>query len=95
MLGGPYAFTRNPMYVGELLMWLGWTLMLNSGTVAIGSATMAGAMTLVVRREERRLNATFGDEYRQYADRVSRWLPTSNSRCAFVRPARLKPVPDS
>ena len=58
VLGGPYAFTRNPMYVGELLMWLGWTVMLNSGTVAIGSATMAGAMTLVVRREERRLNAT-------------------------------------
>jgi protein-S-isoprenylcysteine O-methyltransferase Ste14 len=95
VLGGPYAFTRNPMYVGELLMWLGWTLMLKSGTVAVGSATMAGAMTLVVRREERRLNATFGDEYRQYADRVSRWLPTSNSRCAFIRPARLKPVPDS
>lgn len=91
VFGGPYALTRNPMYVGELLMWLGWMVFFKSRAVAIGSAAMAGAMALVVRREERRLLAIFGDEYRQYADRVSRWVPTLDSR-AFARPARLNPV---
>lgn len=76
VLGGPYAFIRNPMYLGELIMWLGWTLLLESGTVAVSSAAMAGAMVLVVRREERRLTAAFGEEYRRYMARVPRWLPS-------------------
>src|SRR3989442_1687900 len=33
---GPYAFTRNPMYIGALTLWLGWTLFYGSIPAGIG-----------------------------------------------------------
>lgn len=33
---GPYAFTRNPMYVAELALWFGWALLYGSVAVLIG-----------------------------------------------------------
>lgn len=36
LMRGPYRFTRNPMYVAELGLWLGWTIFFGSPAVLIG-----------------------------------------------------------
>jgi len=74
LASGPYACTRNPMYVGELALWLGWGLWFGSPLVALGAALLFAAMTRAIRREERDLGARFADSYPQYLDAVPRWL---------------------
>jgi protein-S-isoprenylcysteine O-methyltransferase Ste14 len=72
---GPYAFTRNPMYVAELALWFGWALFYGSVAVLIGFLVLWMGMNFrVIPREERALEARFGDIYHQYRDRVPRWL---------------------
>lgn len=72
---GPYRYTRNPMYVGLTLIYLGVT-------AAFGALWMA-AMLLpalvimrygVIAREERYMEAKFGDAYRDYKASVRRWF---------------------
>ena len=74
LLRGPYRFTRNPMYVAELALWLGWSVFFGSAPVALGFALLFVAMSWVVPREERALEARFGATYRDYLRRVPRWL---------------------
>jgi protein-S-isoprenylcysteine O-methyltransferase Ste14 len=76
---GPYAWTRNPMYVGELLLWAGWAVWLGSPVTLLGGALLWPAMTRLIAREERDLEARFGDEFRRYAARVPRWLALRRS----------------
>ena len=71
---GPYAYSRNPMYVAELALWLGWAILLGSLTVLGSAAILGWAMTRIVPREERALEASYGDSYRRYRDAVPRWL---------------------
>jgi protein-S-isoprenylcysteine O-methyltransferase Ste14 len=72
---GPYVFTRNPMYVAELALWLGWALLYGSVAVLIGFLLLVVVMNFrVVPREERVLEARFGETYRRYKDTVPRWL---------------------
>lgn len=72
---GPFALSRNPLYLGgNLFMFLGAALVLGStGCVAL---TLVGLIptNLMIRREERQLEARFGDAWRAYASRVRRWL---------------------
>ncbi len=72
---GPYRFTRNPMYLGMGLMIAGAAFLLN----AVWGVLLAPAFILTidrgqVRREEGYLERKFGDDYRQYKQRVRRWL---------------------
>jgi protein-S-isoprenylcysteine O-methyltransferase Ste14 len=71
---GPYAHTRNPMYVGELALWLGWALWFGSPLVAFAGAILFLGMQRLIRREERDLETQFGEDYRRYAAAVPRWL---------------------
>jgi protein-S-isoprenylcysteine O-methyltransferase Ste14 len=72
---GPYACTRNPMYVAELALWFGWALFYGNVAVLIGFLFLWMVMNFrVVPREERALEARFGDTYLQYKNRVPRWL---------------------
>jgi protein-S-isoprenylcysteine O-methyltransferase Ste14 len=71
---GPYAHTRNPMYVGELALWLGWAVWFGSPLVAVAAALLFAAMQRLIRREERDLETQFGDAYRSYTAAVPRWL---------------------
>ena len=76
---GPYRFTRNPMYVAELGLWLGWALFFGSPGVFIGFVVLLSVVSLVILpREERGLEAAFGQAYLQYKDRVPRWLGKAN-----------------
>jgi protein-S-isoprenylcysteine O-methyltransferase Ste14 len=71
---GPYGFSRNPMYVFILLLWLGWTVFLGSLAVLVGLAVLGTTMMAIVPREERALEAQFGGEFAEFRARVPRWL---------------------
>ena len=73
---GPYAYSRNPMYVSELALWLGWAVFYGNVGVLIGLVIFFALFLPGVRYEERVLEARFGDVYRAYRGRVPRWLGT-------------------
>jgi protein-S-isoprenylcysteine O-methyltransferase Ste14 len=73
--GGPFRYSRNPLYVSVLVGLAGIALLANAGWVLV--LLVPAALVLhfgVVRREERYLEAKFGDAYRDYRARVRRWL---------------------
>ena len=72
---GPYRFSRNPMYVGMTLLYLGTTIWQNTAWPLLAlPAVIALIHVGVIQREERYLEGLFGDDYRTYRERVRRWL---------------------
>jgi protein-S-isoprenylcysteine O-methyltransferase Ste14 len=71
---GPYAFSRNPMFLGVLVLWLGWAWFYGSIPVCIGCLGCGLVMRRAVAWEERKLEARFGETYRQYKQAAPRWL---------------------
>lgn len=72
---GIYRFTRNPIYLGFLLMVIG--LPLNSGFywgVVMAPFYILTMNRLVIEREETYLEKKFKDTYTNYTSRVSRWI---------------------
>jgi protein-S-isoprenylcysteine O-methyltransferase Ste14 len=86
MTGGPYAFSRNPMYVGELALWLGWAVLYGSIPVLIGFAVLATVVRLLAPSEERALEANFGEVYCRYKARVPRWVGLRGRERAKAEP---------
>ena len=74
MTTGPNAYMRNPMYVAELALWLGWATLFGSLVILLGFVVLTVVILLVVPWEERGLETQFGETYCQYQARVSRWL---------------------
>jgi protein-S-isoprenylcysteine O-methyltransferase Ste14 len=75
VLTGPYRFTRNPMYLGFTLLYLGITLWVNSVWPLLILPVVVVVMDRgVIAREEAYLEARFGEEYRRYKARVRRWV---------------------
>ena len=72
---GPYRWTRNPMYLGMTLVYLGLALAADSlVAVLLLIPVVVIIQTQVIAREERYLEGKFGDEFRAYKARVRRWL---------------------
>jgi protein-S-isoprenylcysteine O-methyltransferase Ste14 len=72
---GPYRFTRNPMYVGLTLLYLGLTLWVGSlWPLLLLPVALFALQRFVIAREERYLEAKFGDQYLRYKARVRRWI---------------------
>ena len=72
---GPYRFSRNPMYVAELALWFGWAILYGSIAIFVLFLIMGPVMnSRIILREERDLEARFGDAYREYKSRVPRWF---------------------
>jgi len=72
---GPFRFSRNPVYLGYTLLYLGVALWTRSvWSLALLPLVLAAMTRLVIRREERYLDARFGAAYRDYARRVRRWI---------------------
>ncbi len=73
--GGPYHFTRNPMYVGFTLMYVGISALANALLPILLLPAVQQLMRRgVIEREERYLERKFGDEYLRYKGRVRRWI---------------------
>jgi protein-S-isoprenylcysteine O-methyltransferase Ste14 len=73
--GGPYAFTRNPMYVSLALLTIAFALFLNTWwTVLLVVPAVLMVQQFVIVREERYLRQRFDHEYDAYTRRVRRWL---------------------
>jgi protein-S-isoprenylcysteine O-methyltransferase Ste14 len=74
MTGGPYAYSRHPMYIAEMGLWLGWAVLYGSIIVLAGFVVLCVVVSILAPREERALEAKFGEVYLQYKARVPKWL---------------------
>lgn len=75
VIDGAYRWTRNPMYLGLLLVLLGWAAWLGSSAPLAVVPVWAGLLTrLQIVPEERALLDKFGGDYAAYRDRVGRWF---------------------
>ena len=76
---GPFAMLRNPLYVGNIALWVGFALTTRLVWLAPVIVILLGfEYHAIVRWEEHLLESRLGDAYRTYAARVPRWLPTLN-----------------
>lgn len=72
---GIYRYTRNPMYVGMLLMLCAWGLILKSASNVLLIAGFVITLTLVqIRHEEQALKSLFAEDFEAYQRRVRRWI---------------------
>lgn len=73
--GGPYRFTRNPMYLALALLYIGAALLANTGWPLL---FLAAPLWILQKKtipfEEANLERVFGDGYRAYQRRVRRWI---------------------
>lgn len=75
-VSGPYAYTRNPLYFGSVLMALGLALATGSWVaVVLVAAYVAAFYPMVMRREEAELREQFGEPYEAYARAVPMFWP--------------------
>jgi protein-S-isoprenylcysteine O-methyltransferase Ste14 len=82
---GPFAMVRNPLYLGNIGLWLGLSLSARLTALAPFVLLMLGlTYHAIVRWEERLLESKFGEPYRVYAARVPRWWPRFPSRSREV-----------
>jgi len=73
--GGPFSFTRNPIYVGNTMLMIGIGLIAGIVWFLLLAPLAAYATTkLAIEPEERHLEARFGKKYRDYRKTVRRWL---------------------
>jgi protein-S-isoprenylcysteine O-methyltransferase Ste14 len=73
---GPFALTRNPLYIGNLALWTGFALAARLlWLVPLAIALLGAEYHAIVRWEERLLESRLGEAYREYAARVPRWVP--------------------
>lgn len=75
---GAFAWCRNPLYVGNFLAWMGFTVI--SGVLwflPVAAALFAVEYSLIVRYEEGVLESIFGAEYLAYKARTPRWIGRS------------------
>ncbi|VAV86616.1 hypothetical protein MNBD_ALPHA06-2130, partial [hydrothermal vent metagenome] len=72
---GPYKFSRNPMYAGMALIYLGVVLILGSGLGLVLMLPLIWIMNrYVIAGEEAYLSRKFGSDYVEYQNKVRRWL---------------------
>ena len=72
---GPYAFTRNPVYLGHIIFMLGLALSLHSLSAAILAVVVGISFHRRILNDEKRLASVFGQHYFDYKSQVRRWIP--------------------
>ena len=75
VVSGIYGYTRNPMYLGFLLVLLAWAIFLsNFVALALLPAFVVYMNHFQIGPEERALGSLFAQEYQAYLARVRRWI---------------------
>jgi len=72
---GVFSWSRNPMYVGMVLMSIGWGIWLGALANIVVIAVFVPAITeLQIKPEEEALKKLFGSAFEEYCQRVRRWF---------------------
>lgn len=72
---GMYAYSRHPMYLSELILLFGWIIFYGSFALIIWFVAWYIFFSYsAMPKEENILEAHFGESYREYKNRVSRWF---------------------
>ncbi len=72
---GPFRFSRNPIYVCNLMLVAGLGLVLANPWLLVATPALGFALhKLAIAGEERHLEALFDDKWRDYKARVRRWI---------------------
>ncbi len=72
---GIYRFSRNPMYVGNFIFLVAWSVWLESPYAFAGLAVYVFYMNrFQIKPEERMLESLFGSEYVSFCEQVRRWI---------------------
>jgi len=78
VMSGPFGLVRNPLYIGNLLLWIGFTLLAGlPWFVPPVVIVLVAEYHAIVRWEEGHLEERLGESYRAYKAEVGRWLPRS------------------
>jgi protein-S-isoprenylcysteine O-methyltransferase Ste14 len=86
---GPFALVRNPLYVGNILLWVGFAIAARMLWLApIILVLLSLQYHAIVRWEETLLESRLGQAYREYAARVPRWIPLFNRGDRGLRRAK-------
>jgi len=72
---GPYALTRNPMYLGHIIFLIGLSLAFRSWFAALITVATAIWFHRRVLIDEKKLPGRLGPPYLEYQQRVKRWIP--------------------
>ncbi len=73
---GPFALVRNPLYIGNILIWVGFSITARLlWMVPVVMILLALEYDAIVQWEEQLLEANRGAEYRDYCSQVPRWIP--------------------
>lgn len=78
IMAGPYAFVRNPLYVGNILMYVGIGILSNAlfpWLSLVAAVVFIVQYTLIVSLEEEFLEKEFGAGYGEYKKNVPRFIP--------------------
>jgi protein-S-isoprenylcysteine O-methyltransferase Ste14 len=74
---GLYCYSRNPMYLGVMMVILGWAGVLANSWLFVYAFVVGIVVHLfVVGYEEPKLKELFGEEYETYRAAVNRWIPS-------------------
>ncbi len=72
---GVYRFSRNPIYLGDLLVLIGWAAWLSNGlSLLLAVAFVAYINRFQIEPEERALAELFGADFNAYRSKVRRWI---------------------
>jgi len=72
---GVFSFSRNPIYLGDLLLLFAWAVWLGNVVVLLPVPLFVWFISRYqIAPEEEALAARFGESYRAYSERVRRWL---------------------
>jgi protein-S-isoprenylcysteine O-methyltransferase Ste14 len=71
---GPYALTRNPLYLGHVVFLTGLSLATRSRVVGLITVALLPWFDARAREDETRLAEMFGSDYEAYRDSVPRWV---------------------
>lgn len=73
---GPYALMRNPLYFGNFVIGLGWSILAGVGGVMIFTVSFVALYVIgIIPHEEAFLREKFGHDYEEYCVRVRRFWP--------------------
>jgi protein-S-isoprenylcysteine O-methyltransferase Ste14 len=90
---GPYAYTRNPLYLGSFVLGLGFTIA--AGRLILGlvfAVLFLGIYVPVMRVETKTLAELFGEDYQDYASAVPLFLPRVTAYRAGAAKAKFDPA---